>query len=140
MNPTNRFYNSAPCPAEPVYGFDEIRKGDKVKLSRKHADGTTLESVGVADELASLGWRSSGGAYVAIYNNSDDWTDSYELLERADPPKDHAIVRIYDDRGRVIASKLDTLEGCKALKVQWESDTYVRPSKYAIVKLVDVDV
>jgi hypothetical protein len=139
MENKSKFYIKTPCPAKP-FGYWEILKGDKIKRTRTHHDGTVSNTIGVAEKQDAYAWYSAGGAFLAVLHGHSDWEDTYELLERIEPPKDHVVMRNVDNYSSV-ASNVETLEECLRLKKQWESDCSprVRTFVYTVVKLVLVD-
>lgn len=149
MNPTRaNFYNFSNnrCPMEEnKFIFTDIRKGDKIQITKTHDDGTIVVVSGVAHNLTvgsiSQTWSTERNVQLASSIVLSDWTYEFELLERTEP-KDHIVVKVLADGSiRMPMTEPVTLAEATEKKVYWDTDYSPREcNNNKIMKLVDVDV
>jgi hypothetical protein len=140
MEPRYTFSHNR-CSEKP-FGFGDIQKGDTIKRTRVHSDKTTETLTGIADSQSEHGsWFSSSGVVVALSNYTGAWTDTYELVERPEPPKEYVVVRVRQDGSWKVPLDPMTLQGARQTKQNWDGDIAPRlgTASNKIMKLVPVD-
>lgn len=141
MNPTRTSYTISDnrCTKEPDFGFEDIQKGDTVKITKTHKDGTAVTVTGVADNKMSSGvrmvvWKSALGNTLAANTTIAGWTYTYELVERPEP-KDHVVVRFNDGEIGTVQTAPRPKQRAIEIKDRWNTEY---GHEYRVMKLVDV--
>lgn len=149
MNP-NRIYlnnnNTSRCPQD-TFGFSDIQKGDKIRVTKNHTDGTELICTGVADGQNGAGtsyarWNSKSGSLLVGKTPAAGWTFSYELLDRPKPVTDHVVARVGSDGVVRVVTLPTTLEEATGHSKKCNEDYSAsdRGFDYKVMKLVEVAV
>lgn len=148
MNPTRLYLlnNTIRCPQD-TFGFSDIQKGDKIRITKTHTDGTELICTGVADGQRMEGtsqarWTSKSGSLLVGKTPADGWSFSYELLDRPKPVTDHVVTRVSSDGTVRVVTLPTTLEEATDHSKKWNEDYSARERgfDYKVMKLVEVAV
>lgn len=146
MNPTLHSYSISNnrCTKEPDFGFDDIQKGDTVKITKTHKDGTVVDVTGVADNKISTGlrmavWKSASGNTLAANMELAGWKNSYELVSRPEP-KDHVVVCYTDGEIGTVQTAPRTKQASLEIRDRWNGEAErARGNEYRVMKLVEAD-